>query len=104
VQELVAGLGTAVAIEAHLDQLLAAAARGLHSRKLYWVGHARLVLLCSHTAHHLDYTVTLAPAAGTRGYRWWEVGQRTVDCAAVKKPMDLRRREYPSRGQNSPWQ
>lgn len=66
--DLVAGLGVPVAIEAHLGQLLAAAACGLRSKKLYLAEHARPVPLCSHTAHHPDHTA-IAPAAGTTGYR-----------------------------------
>jgi hypothetical protein len=66
--ELVAGLGVPVATEAHLDQLLAAAARGLRSKKLYSAVHARLVPLYSHTAHHPGH-MAIAPAAGTTGYR-----------------------------------
>lgn len=88
--------------EAHLEQLLAAAVNGLHLKRLCSAVSAHPGRPCSHTAPNPGHTATLAEAAGTRGYREWEVGRRTVDCVVVKKPMDPRRREDPSRGQCSP--
>jgi len=88
--------------EAHLDQLLVVAVDGLHSQTLYSGDSAHLGRPCSHTALNPGRRATLAEAAGTMGYRWWEVGRTIVDCVAARKPMDLRRLEYPSRGQSSP--
>ena len=88
--------------EAHLDQLLVVAVNGLHFRMPCWAGSAYLGRPCSHIALNPGRRATLAEAAGTMGYRWWEVGRTIVDCVAARKPMDLRRLEYPSRGQSSP--
>jgi hypothetical protein len=102
--ELVAELGAAVATEAHLGQLPEVPVHGRHSQRPCWAGSARRGRPCSHIAPSPGRRATLAQAAGTTGYRLWEAGCTTVDCVSVTRPMDLRRREDPSRGQSSPWQ
>lgn len=100
----VAGRGRAAAMEAHHWQLMQAAALGLRSRTPYLGGFAHRGRPCSHIARNPGRTVMPVQAAGTRECRWWAAGQRTVDCAAAMKPMDLHHREDPSRGPSSPWQ